>query len=88
MNHKPLLFLSVSLVAGCGITVDGNLAETSRNVVIVCKDSRDGEIFSFNTNTVTNVRIGFGAPSTFDVITSDGKKRMLSSTLDTVIKCE
>lgn len=79
--------LIVLLAAGC--TMDGGkVAEKDKNKIMVCKDTRDGETFSFSTNTITNMRAGIGAPSTFDVVTTDGKARTLSSDMGSWLKCE
>lgn len=94
MKHKIKTALrfgvsaSIVLLAGGCTMKGGDIDEKDRNKLMVCKDFRDGEMFSFNTNTITNVRIGVGAPSAFDVTTTDGKKKTLSSTMEAWLKCE
>lgn len=80
-----LTFISL-LMTGC--TVEGQLAEESKNVINVCKDTRDGEIFSYNSNTIKNVRVGVGAPTSMDIVTITGKKKTLTSDMVEFIKCE
>ena len=95
MNHKTKTALRIGvsalivlLAAGCNMK-GGDIAEKDRNKLMVCKDTRDGETFSFNTNTITNLRVGLvGAPTTFNVTTTDGKEKTLSSTMETWLKCE
>lgn len=79
--------LLVSLfIYGC--TSDASIDEETKNSIITCKDTRDGEVFSFYGSTVTNVRGGIlGAASTFDMITTDGRKMTLSSDMEVYMKC-
>jgi len=77
--------LIVLLVAAC--SMEGDVSDGGRNKMMVCKDFRDGETFSFNTNTIKNVRIGIVAPTTFDVVTVDGKAKTLSSEMVPWLKC-
>lgn len=79
--------LLVSLLI-CGCTVDAEINEETKNSIITCKDTRDGEVFSFYGNTVTNVRSGYlGAASTFDMVTTDGIEMTLSSDMEAYMKC-
>jgi hypothetical protein len=89
--NKIALLLAVcwSAVLAAGCTMEGGeLAEKDRNKVMTCKDTRDGEVFQFNTNTIRNVRAGIGAPSSFDVTTFDGREMTLTSDTEAWIKCE
>ena len=72
-----LIPLAALLCTGC--TAKAEISKEDLNKVKTCTDTRDGEVFSFNTNTVTNVRVGYGAPSTFDMVTTDGDKMTISS---------
>jgi hypothetical protein len=82
-----LSFLIALLCSSC--TVEGvDVAEHDKNKIIDCKDTRDGDAFSFNTNTVKDVRAGIGAPTTFTVTTLDGKEKHLSSDMEAYLKCE
>ncbi len=93
MKHlnKTALLLAVSLAAllAAGCTMNGgDVAEEDRNKIMTCTDTRDGEVFQFNTNTITNVRAGIGAPSSFDIVTLDGRKITLNSNMEAWLKCE
>lgn len=77
--------LIVFLSTGC--TVNAEISDEDKNKIITCTDTRDGEVFSFNTDTVTNMRAGFGSPSTYDMVTTDGKKMTLSSDMAAYLKC-
>jgi len=84
-----LLVVTWSALLAAGCTVDGGeLAESDRNKVMTCKDTRDGEVFQFNTNTIRNFRFGIGAPSSFDVTTFDGREMTLNSEMEAWLKCE
>lgn len=83
--YQFLVALSVVTMVGCTV---GGSEVINKNEVKVCTDSRDGETFSFNTNSVTNVRRGIGAPTTFNVIDSEGNKRSLSTSMEVYLKCK
>lgn len=88
-NGALMAIALISLLCLQGCTVDGgDVAEHDKNKIMECTDTRDGEKFSFNTNDVKNVRQGIGAPSAFDVTTTDGKEKTLSSDMETFLKCE
>ena len=79
------ILITALLISGC--TVNADITEQSRNRLATCTDFRDGEVFIFNTNTVTNVRYGFGVEHTMDIVTTDGKKRSLSIGMTAYLKC-
>lgn len=80
------IILTLLLVSGCTIN-GGDVVKEDLNKIIICKDTRDGETFSFNTNTVTNSRQGFGAVSSIDIITDDGKQMTISDDMNSWLKC-
>ena len=89
MKFRTTLGVILIALLCCGCTVDGgSVSEDDLNKVMVCTDTRDGEVFSFNTNTVTNVRQGFGAPHTMEVTTLNGDKRTLNSDMEVWLKCK
>ena len=84
--YQILLILAIVSIIGCTV---GGSEVVNKNEVKVCTDTRDGETFSFNTNSVTNVRRGvLGEPTTFDVIDGEGNKRSLSSSMEVYLKCK
>lgn len=89
MKNTALLMAIIltSFISGC--TMDGgSLSNEDMDKIVTCKDARDGEVFEFNTNTISNVRRGLGVPSSFDIVTIDGKKMTLNSSMETWLKCE
>ena len=85
---RNLLLLAICILAsGCTMN-GGKLATESLNKVLMCTDNRDGSVFYFNTNTITNFRRGFGAPHEFDVVTHKGVKMHLSTADKMYVKCE
>ena len=85
-NIKTSLLVACLLTVGC--TMDGGeVAQKDLSKTITCKDTRDGEMFSFNTDTITNIRRGVGAPTSFDMTTNDGKQITLSSDMEAWLKC-
>ncbi len=84
MKRYSVIFMIIFL-SGC--TFDSGVSEESKNKVITCTDTRDGEIFTFKTNDITNVRSGFMADSSFDVVDQNGIKRTLTSISHIYIKC-
>ena len=89
MHKKQLLVMLLLCFVAVGCTVDGgSVVKEDLNKIVICKDARDGEIFSFNSNTITNVRRGFGAPGSVDITTDDGKKMTLSDDMSLWLKCK
>lgn len=74
------------LAAGCSI--NGDLDEKDRNKDVACTDTRDGEVFQFNTSSMSNIRVGIGAPSSFDVVTTGGRQMTLIGNMAAWLKCE
>jgi len=64
----------------------GKISEQDRNRIMTCTDIRDGRVFKFNTNTIKNVRIGIGAPDSFDITTLNNKSMTLTSDMQ-YLKC-
>lgn len=79
------MFILLLCVSGC--TIDGGIADESKNKHMTCTDTRDGETFGFNSNNITNIRIGIGSDSSIDVVDDFGTKRTLSSSMELFIKC-
>jgi len=90
LNSKkaPLLAVCLTCLLAAGCTMNGGeVTQEDLNKTMICKDTRDGETFSFNTSTVTNVRQGISAPHSFDVTTDDGEKMTLNSDMEAWLKC-
>lgn len=85
---KILNFILISpLITGC--TIDGGaVVESDKNKIVTCTDTRDGEVFGFNTNSVNNARQGFGTPSSIDIVTLDGKAKTISDNMRAWLKCD
>lgn len=83
---KTVMQLIIALmVLGC--TVDAKVSEKDLNKTITCTDTRDGTSFAFNTSNVTNVRAGFGADHSFDVVDNDGVFHRMTSRMEVYLKC-
>ena len=81
-----ILIISLLLISGC--TMKAEVSEDDLNKIKICTDTRDGEVFSFNTNSMTNVRAGFGgAESSVDIVTFEGKKMTVYARMEAYIKC-
>lgn len=65
-----------------------SIDEESKNKQVSCVDTRDGETFQFNTNSIYDVRVGYGADTSFSLTDDDGKKRTLTSSMEVFMKCE
>ena len=88
MKKKIVLFVTILLLFGC--TMQGEITNKHENMQMLCTDTKDNTTFTYNTNTITNVRIGVvGAPKVeFNIIDDKGIKRTLNSDMDTYLKCE
>lgn len=81
-----VLGLMMALTTAC--TFSSGVSDDIKNKQMVCTDTRDGEVFGFNTNNITNVRIGYGAETSFDVVDDTGLKRTLYKSMQLFLKCE
>lgn len=78
------------LIQSCSASLDATVAPEDMDRVYVCTDTRDGEVFSYNTNTITNARITIlgGGPSSMDIVTTDGRKMTVTSAMTAWWKCK
>lgn len=77
---------AICLIFGLvGCSIEGEMQ--NKNMLINCTDTRDGEKWSYNTNTVSNVRVGIGSPHSMDLVDTEGRKRHVTSDMETYIKC-
>lgn len=86
--RKPRLvrtILCFLIMSGC--TVDGRVSSTNGIKHMICTDTRDGETFGFDTENITNVRIGVGSDSSFNVIDDSGKVRTMRKSMESYVKC-
>ena len=83
---KLLTLITIVLLTSC--TIEGKLDESDKNKLTECIDTRDGEVFIFNTNTITNVRLDLiNSTGSFDIITLEGIKKTLNSNSEIFLKC-
>ena len=86
-GEKTTVFhaLFILLLASC--TMPATMSEDSKNKVIRCTDTRDGEEFIYNTNDVSEIRAGIGGASVVTLTDSEGRVRTISSTAEAWLKC-
>lgn len=85
---NKILFISIligQLITGC--SVSGEVSQNDLNKVVTCKDVRNGDVFSFNTSSITNVRVGFDGQPSFDIVTNNGRRININKKMDTWLKC-
>ena len=75
--------LILVLLVGC--TVDADIQHSNKHML--CTDIRDGETFSYRTNTAHNARMGWGSDSSVDIIDDNGTERTLTSSMTAYWKC-
>ena len=81
MNKKAVFSVAILLLSGC--TMQGEITDNSKNKQMVCIDTRDGETFTFNTNTITDVKIGIaGAPTSFTIINNEGIQCTINTNME------
>jgi len=83
---KYLLLIAIALLMS-GCTVSGKVSEEELNKLKVCTDTRDGEKFIFNTNTVYDVRAGFENWS-FSLVDTNGSTHHLTAQSELYLKCK
>lgn len=88
MNKLIIILLASFLSYGCTIDA-GDISEQSKNKTMSCTDFRDGEKFTFNTSSISDIRQGiFGADSHYDIVDSKGRTRIISDSMESFLKCE
>ena len=84
---KTFILICLLIFCGCEGTMRGEYSGPE-NLVWECIDSRDGEKFKYNTDTISNVRIGFGGSSSrYDIVILTGEKKIMDSRFEEWIKC-
>ena len=93
-TFRPLVLrlsamLGALVVGGCSAGVDeAEVRRLNAGRVIDCKDTRDGETFTYSGGDVHNMRIGVaGADSCFSVTSTDGKAREMCKSHEAWLKC-
>jgi len=81
-----IIFTIIAFVS-CEQKAEG-IVERQKNKMMKCVDTRDGEVFYFNTNTVHNIYIGYGAPPRYDIVTTNGDTMRLKSDMEIYLKCK
>lgn len=75
-------YLILLLLVGC--TISGRVED--KNQWIICKDTRDGEIFYYNTDSVHDVRVGIGIYSA-KLVTTKNDTIMINQNSNIYLKC-
>lgn len=83
---KTALFLLLTFVSACEFE-GGGVVDIDKNKTIECTDSRDGEVFTFNTNTMRDTRIGITTSSSFKVTDIKGQTRNFNDGTTGYLKC-
>lgn len=78
------VLLSCLLIVGC--TVEGKLTDDSKNKWMQTTDTRDGEVFYYNTNTIHDIRIGFGAESSYKIVTTKDDTLLFHTNMESWMK--
>lgn len=78
-----ILLLTLAMYA---CTVEGTVENKKDSSS--CIDTRDNEAFTIQNKDISNVRIGFGADSCFDVVDDQGQTRRLCKSHEAFIKCK
>jgi hypothetical protein len=78
--------LTTVLAAGC--SMEGHLENGQENRIVDCTDVRDGEKFTFNSDTIKDIRYGIFADSCFTVTIESGKERTLCKSHEAWLKCK
>jgi len=67
---KGTLVISLLLLSGC--TYEAQLEEEYLNKQYDCIDNRDNSVFSYNTDNVFNIQIGYLGTNSFDLVDDYG----------------
>ena len=77
----------ILLVVLSGCTYESTLDKSELDKSVTCTDTRDGEVFTFLTNNVTNVTSSTSNGASFDVVTTEGKSMHITSAAEAWLKC-
>lgn len=77
-------FIALLCLFGCSPEIE----DEYRGLIIDCTDFRDGEKFSFNTDTIRDIEKNWSGVTGFRITTLDGKDKFLKSEMELYIKCE
>ena len=88
MNRAKLinLFFVGLIVVLSACTMNGELPEYEKNKLKKCVDMRDGETFYFNTNSIHDIRVGIGCPTSFKIVTTNGDTVLLNDNMEAWLK--
>lgn len=84
MTEFTKLFI-VACLLSC--TVRGQVAEEHKNMLMRCTDSRNDEVFLFNTDDVKDIRVGTDGPVSVELTDTEGRERHILKTEEAWIKC-
>lgn len=83
---KVITALALLVLSGCTMEADVDLASSAK--MYDCKDTRDGEQFSFRPENVSGVVVGYmGADTCATIVDEAGKTRRFCHTQEAYIKC-
>lgn len=85
---EKFVFLALGIVIGIMTGCSMKAGPVTGPPTSYCKDTRDGELFSFDIENVSNGRIHLSGGGCFDVIDNDGASRQLCTRHEQFIKCQ
>jgi len=80
------LLLASIILSGC--TLEGSISKEDLNKQMKCVDFRDGEVFTFNSNNITDAKSTLGGEGSFRVTTDQGDNIRITSSMEAFIKCK
>lgn len=83
---KCILIIIALLISGCGFKGEISFDDGKENAWVEVTDTRDGEVFYYNNNTITNPMRGVGTASSINIVTSEGKKMTITTDMMTYLK--
>lgn len=84
--NKMLLLFSILLVLG-GCSFEAKVAEEYENVNMSCTDTRDGETFTYNTDTLKDMQVTLSGSYSFNIRDDTGKLRWFTEMSEVYYKC-
>ncbi len=82
--NKMLLLSSILLVlGGCSFEV----ADGFENLDMSCTDTRDGETFTYNTDTIRDIQVTLNGNYSFNIRDDTGKLRWFTGMSEAYYKC-
>lgn len=83
---KTAMIVVLICISLSACTMKAEVSEQDKNKIVTCTDTRDGESFSFHTNTVRDTWVGLN-DTCYTATDFQGRNRKLCGSMIDFMKC-